>query len=671
MIKLTIDGRELEVQEGLTILQACEVAGVQIPRFCYHERLKIAGNCRMCLVDMEKSPKPVASCAMTVANGTVIHTNTPKVEQIRQEVMELLLINHPLDCPICDQGGECDLQDQAYRYGRNKGRFHENKRAVKDKYMGPLIKTHMTRCIHCTRCIRFMADIAGVEEIGVINRGEHSEITTYLEQAISSELSGNLIDVCPVGALTSKPYAYHARSWELSKTESVDVFDAMGCNIRVDSRGMTVMRILPKNNDDINEEWISDKARFACDGLRNQRLDVAYVRRQGKLVPTSVQEAIGVVAEQMKLHAPDIGVIAGPMVDCESLFMAKTLFNGLGSEYHDANVKGLYLNRLAPGNYLFNTTFAGLDIADLVMLFGTNVRHTAPVLNARIGRRVRQEGLRVAHIGVPSDQTYHIQELGNETQIIDELLSGKHPFSQALKSATKPVFIVGQGVLGHKSASDLVGQIHELAMSINGIRQDWNCYNILHDQASLTGALHLGFVSEQIAAAQMPKRLKLVYLLGVDNIPLEDKEAFVVYQGHHGDYSARFADVILPGAAYTEKDATYINIEGRAQHAFKAVKPPHEAMEDWALLRDLIAQCLPGHELSTLQSVYDLRRLNAFTALKLFLLFSCKKELNMLKPVQKTVIKSRLDPVNINFYMSDPISRASPTMAEILSCKQN
>ena len=511
MPKLTIDGKEIEIEDGLTVMQACEYAGTEIPHFCFHERLKIAGNCRMCLVDIEKSPKPVASCAMPAAEGMIVHTNSPRVKKAREGVMEFLLINHPLDCPICDQGGECDLQDQAFKYGKPSSRYSENKRSVKDKNLGPLVKTEMTRCIHCTRCIRFSTDVAGVPEMGAIGRGEHMEITSYLEKTLTSELSGNIIDLCPVGALTSKPYAFKARSWELESTESIDVMDAMGSNIRIDARGLEVMRILPKLNEDINEEWLSDKARFSYDGLKNQRLDRPYVKKNGKLQEASWDEAMGVVASA----GPQLGKIAalaGTTAPCETMFLLKKLLAELGSNLCDANQFGYKFDLSARGNYLFNTTIAGIEMADFCLLVGANPRQIAPVLNARIGKMVREGALTVARIGEVDDQTYKIMELGDNVEAViqrslrgdvgiqkksnKELdgLSSHSPMTDSLSAllskAKNPMIIVGDGVLTRPDAHAILSALHGLMPP----RENWNGFNILHNHASMVGALDLGFI---------------------------------------------------------------------------------------------------------------------------------------------------------------------------------
>lgn len=672
MAKLTINGNTLEVEDGLTLLQACEQAGVEIPRFCYHDRLKIAGNCRMCLVQVEKSPKPVASCAMPVANGMVVHTNTPYVQKAREGVMEFLLINHPLDCPICDQGGECDLQDQAFKYGKGKNRYEENKRAVVDKNLGPLITTHMTRCIHCTRCVRFMTDIAGVEELGAVNRGEHMEITSYLEKALTSELSGNVIDLCPVGALNSKPYAYKARKWELKNTESVDVFDAMGCNIRIDSRGMEVMRILPKINEDINEEWISDKSRFSYDGLKMQRLDRCYIKKNGKHIEASWQEALDLIAlKGKKLKGNQLGAIAGYFTDCETMFAMKSLLNKLDSSNHDFNQHGYYYDVSSRGNYLFNSSFAGVETADLILLIGTNVRLVAPALNARISKLVRFKGLKVARIGNADNQTYPIEELGDDASIIDSIISGKHKFSSKLKEAKNPIVIIGDGVYSREDAKNFQSRVLALCEKYGIIGEGRRNFNVLHNHASTLGALEIGFHPKEnsLSANEMIKKatngeMKLLFLLGADEVELtQSEECLVVYIGHHGDKMASKADVILPSAAYTEKNALFVNMEGRAQSTRLAVSPPNKAKEDWRII------CKIANEMGVnlkFNSQFEIRELlkeqsPVFTKIDNLV----PGDIIISKEKGKLSEEKVISPTN-SFYQTDSITRASVTMAKCI-----
>ncbi len=595
MATLTIDGKEITVEDGLTVLQACEEAGAEVPRFCYHDRLSIAGNCRMCLVEMEKSPKPIASCAMPAADGMVIHTNTPTVKKAREGVMEFLLINHPLDCPICDQGGECDLQDQAMAFGRDRNRFEENKRAVKDKNIGPLVKTIMTRCIHCTRCIRFATEVAGVEELGATGRGEETEVGTYVEKALSSELSGNIIDLCPVGALTSKPYSFTARPWELRKTETIDVMDAVGSNIRVDARGREVMRVLPRLNEEINEEWISDKTRFACDGLQRGRLDKPYVRQNGKLVPASWVQAFDAIANKLDgLDGAKIAALAGDLVDAEAMMALKDLMDAVGAPNIDCRQDGAKLDTTVRAGYLFNSGIAGIEDADALLLIGSNPRWEAPLVNARIRKRWLQGDFPVAAIGVPHDLTYPVEQLGTGPDALQALLAGGG-FADTLQGAERPMIIVGQGALARTDGDKVLHAARALAEAVGAVTDSWNGFNVLHSAAARVGGLDLGFVPgaggldrQGILDGAANGAIEVVYLLGADEIDMAPlKNAFVVYQGHHGDAGAAQADVVLPGAAYTEKPGTYVNTEGRVQRAFRAAFPPGDAREDWAIIRAL------------------------------------------------------------------------------------
>ena len=669
MVKMTIDGNEHEIDAGLTVLQACEQIGIEIPRFCYHERLSIAGNCRMCLVEMERSPKPIASCAMPVAEGMIIRTNTPAVQKMRKGVMEFLLINHPLDCPICDQGGECDLQDQAMAYGWDRSRYHENKRAVKDKDFGPLIKTIMTRCIHCTRCVRFATEVAGVPELGATGRGENTEIGTYVQHALTSELSGNMIDLCPVGALTNSPYAFHARSWELKKTESVDVMDALGSNIRVDARGPEVMRILPRLNEDVNEEWISDKTRFACDGLRRQRLDKPYVRTDGKLKPATWAEAFGAVAAAAKgLSGSQIAAIAGDLADCESMTALKDLMAGLGSPNLDCRQDGAKLDANVRCSYIFNSTVAGIDRASAVLLIGTNPRVEAPVLNARIRKRWTQGGLSVGVIGADTDMTYPTTHLGDGPDALQKLADGKGDFAKIMKDAERPMIIVGQDALARPDGAHILALARAVAEKFKAVGGDWNGFNVLHKAAARVGGLDIDFVPGEggldvqgIMAGAQSGAVKLVYLLGADEIDMARLGgAFVVYQGHHGDAGAHRADVILPGAAYTEKNATYVNTEGRVQLARLAVYPPGDAREDWTIVRALseaLGKKLPYDSLRQLRSrmvEINSNFLNVDKATP-----ATWHPFGTEGAVEPAPFASSVD----NFYMTDPISRASETMA--------
>jgi NADH-quinone oxidoreductase subunit G len=674
MAKVTIDGHEIEVPNGVTILQACQAAGVEIPHFCYHERLSIAGNCRMCLVEVEKAPKPVASCAMPVAEGMIVRTQSAKAKTAREGVMEFLLINHPLDCPICDQGGECDLQDEAMAYGRDHSRYHENKRAVAEKYMGPLVKTVMTRCIHCTRCIRFATEIAGVEELGATGRGEDMEITTYLEHSMTSEMSANVIDLCPVGALTSKPYAFSARSWELTKTESVDALDAVGSNIRIDARGPEVMRVLPRVNEEINEEWISDKTRFACDGLKRQRLDRAYVRRDGTLQVATWPEALRAAAD--RLGAGDgsrIAAIAGDMADVESMLALKELMLALGSPHFDCRQDGAKLDPTVRASYLFNTTIAGIERADACLLVGTNPRWEAPLVNARLRKRWLGGGFRIGQIGEPLDLNYRYEHIGAGPDTLQRIAEGADDAAKVLDGAKNPMIIVGMGALARPDGTAVLAAARQVAERYGMVRADWNGFNVLHRAASRVGGLDIGFVPqsqgrdlEGILDGAGKGLIDTVYLLGADEIDMArlgkpGEGPFVIYQGHHGDAGAHRADVILPGAAYTEKNGLYVNTEGRPQRGFRAVFPPGDAREDWKIIRAL-------SEAAGRQLTYDtLDQLRArLTAL--YPLFDSIDDI-VPAPWQAFGQPGRLDtapfksPIE-NFYMTDPISRCSETMAK-------
>jgi len=669
MPKLTIDGREIEVEDGLTVLQACEQIGIEIPRFCYHERLSIAGNCRMCLVEMERAPKPVASCAMPVGEGMVIRTNTPAVQKMRKGVMEFLLINHPLDCPICDQGGECDLQDQAFSYGTDRSRYSENKRAVEDKTFGPLIKAVMTRCIHCTRCIRFSSEIAGVPELGTTGRGEHIEVGTYIEKALTSELSGNMIDLCPVGALTSAPYAYTARPWELKKTESIDAMDAVGSNIRVDARGPEVMRVLPRLNEDVNEEWISDKTRFACDGLMRQRLDTPYVRRDGKLRPAGWDQAFAAIAEKLAgVDGSKVAAIAGDQACAESMTALKDLMTALGSPNIDCRQNGAKLDPSVRAGYLFNTTIAGIEDADACLMIGSNPRREAPVINARIRKRYLMGGFKVGVIGEAVDLSYAFDPLGAGAETLAQIADGSHAFAKVLENAEHPMLILGQGALMRSDGGAILRTARAVAEKFGMIRDDWNGFNVLHTAAARAGGLDLGFTPGPkgrdvagILDAAAAGDMDVVYLLGADEIDTRKLDkAFVIYQGHHGDNGAHAADVILPGAAYTEKNATYVNTEGRVQQANMAVFPPGDAREDWTILRALSS--VAGHQLPFDNLAQVRQRMAAINSV-----FDGGDGLESVTwgdfggkgDLQPGGFASAVE----NFYMTDPISRASETMA--------
>ena len=668
MPKLTINGQEVEVPAGTTVLQACQSAGVEVPHFCFHERLAIAGNCRMCLVEMEKSPKPVASCAMPAADGQVVYTNSAKAQRARKGVMEFLLINHPLDCPICDQGGECDLQDEAMAFGFDRGRFQENKRAVKDKNFGPLIKTQMTRCIHCTRCVRFATDVAGVSELGATGRGENMEIGTYIEHALTSELSGNMIDLCPVGALTSKPYAFVSRPWELRKTESVDVFDAVGSNIRIDARGPEVLRVLPRLNEDVNEEWLSDKGRFAIDGLMKRRLDKPYVRQNGKLVPVSWADAFGAIATRLKgVDGSKIAGIAGDLVDAEAMLALKDLLAGLGSPHLDCRQDGAQLPAERAG-YLFNTTIAGIDQADVVLFVGSNPRLEAPLINARFRKRYLLGGFKAAAIGPALDLTFPVIQLGEGPEVLADLADGNHSWIETLKGAKNPMIIVGQGALARADGAAVLELARKLADAAGVVREGWNGFNVLHTAAARVGGLELGFVPGAggrdvagILEGAQSGAIEVVYLLGADEIDTTRLgKAFVIYQGHNGDAGAARADVVLPGAAYTEKNGTYVNTEGRVQLGRLATFPPGDAREDWKILRALsepLGHKLPYDNLAQLRQ--RLIEVNPRFA-----------HVDEVVPAEWTAFGAAgptgagpfVYPIT-NYYMTDPVSRSSPTMA--------
>lgn len=671
MPKLTVNGQEVEFEQGMTVLQACELAGEEIPRFCYHERLSIAGNCRMCLVQIEGGPpKPAASCAMPAAEGMKVHTNTPMVDKARKGVLEFLLINHPLDCPICDQAGECDLQDETMMYGYSTSRFYENKRAVPDKNIGPLIKTEMNRCIHCTRCIRFSTEIAGTDELGAMGRGETMEVSTYVEKAVTSELSGNMIDLCPVGALTSKPYAFKARSWELKKTESIDVLDAVGCNIRVDTRGREVMRILPRLNEDINEEWIADKTRFAYDGLKMQRLDRPMLRKNGKLTPVSWDEAFQAVAKRLEGVAGNrVAALAGDLADAESMLLLKELVTSLGSGNLDCRQDGAKLDAAIRASYLFNTTIAGIEQADACLLVGTDPRYEAPLINARLRKRALKGKFQVASIGWKLDLTYPVEDLGNNPVVLKEILDGKHPFSFVLKNASNPMIIIGSAALKHQDGEAILAMARQIADNYGLVKEGWNGFNVLHLAAGRVGGLDVGFVPQQggrgtdeILDAMEAGEVEIAYLLGADELDMSRfGKAFVIYQGHHGDAGAHRADVIFPGAAYTEKDATYVNTEGRVQRTAIASFPPGDAIEDWKIIKklsDILAKPLPY---DTLEAVREkLAQVNPAFA-----------QVNEVLPVDWVAFGKSGVVGNVpfeksieNFYMTDPVSRASATMAK-------
>jgi NADH-quinone oxidoreductase subunit G len=686
MPKIIINDTEHDFPDGITLIQACDLAGVEIPRFCYHERLSIAGNCRMCLVEVVGMPKPVASCAMSVNDLRPSHDGTPPTiltesettKKAQEGTLEFLLINHPLDCPICDQGGECDLQDQTVAFGFDAGRFQDNKRAVEDKYLGPLIETYMTRCIHCTRCVRFMTEVAGVQELGAIGRGEDLEITTYLEHGMQSNLSGNVVDLCPVGALTSKPYAFLARPWELTKTPSIDVMDALGSSIRVDARGREVLRILPRINDAVNEEWISDKARHVWDGLRTQRLDQPYVRRRNKLAPCTWDEAFAAIAKKLNgLDGAKFGAIAGDLAAAEEMFALKELANALRSPNVDCRQDGTKLDpALGRASYLFNTTIGGIEDADAVLFIGTDPRIEAPVLNARIRKRwTRLETkLPVGLIGTEVDLTYDYDYLGAGPDTLAKVADGSHAFAKVLTDVEKPMIVLGQATLARPDGAAVLALAAKIAKDAGAIADGWNGFNVLHTAASRVAGLDLGFVPgkggldvEGMLDTAGKGDLEVVYLLGADEIDMDRLgDAFVIYQGSHGDRGAHRADVILPGAAYTEKDGTYVNTEGRAQMTARAIFPPGDAREDWKILRALSA--VLGHTLP-FDSLQELRSKMYEAQPKLALL-------DLVEPADTSAIESlaassakpgkeRFGLVIDDYYLSNPIARASAIMANL------
>ena len=667
MPKAKVNGVEVEFEPGMTVLQVAELAGEEIPRFCYHERLSIAGNCRMCLVEVKPGPpKPQASCALPAADNQEIFTNSPMVKKAREGVLEFLLINHPLDCPICDQGGECDLQDETLGYGRDDTRYQENKRAVEEKYMGPLVKTVMTRCIQCTRCVRYVTEIAGVPEIGMISRGEDAEITTYLEQAIHSEMTGNVVDLCPVGALTHKPWAFNYRPWELKKTETVDVHDAVGANIRVDARGAEVMRVLPRTNEAVNEEWIDDKTRYAVDGLMRQRLDRPYIRKNKKLVPATWAEAFDAIAAKVKKAPADrIGVIAGDLQDAESMKAALDLFTALGSSNIDCRQDGMVLGAGPRESWLFNTTIAGLEQADAIMLIGTNPRLEAPLVNARLRKSWLATGVKIGLVGEKADLNYDFAYVGAGPSALQAMFD-----SHAAIKAQKPAFIVGAGVLNRDDAPALLHAIGEGAAKFGVVKDGWNGFNVLHTAASRVGGLDLGFVPGKggLTAKEMVKAgaLDVLFLLGADEIATADSDAFVVYLGTHGDAGAHRADVILPAAAYTEKAGFYVNMEGRVQMANRAVFPKGEAREDWAILRalsDRLGHTLPYDSLAALRKklITDHPTFGQVDYAPGSI--PAKLDLAKLGKKGKTADSAFVSPI-ADFYQTNPIARASVTMAE-------
>ncbi len=667
MLKLKVNDTEVEVEDGLTVLQACEKAGVEIPRFCYHEKLSIAGNCRMCLVELEKSPKPIASCAMPAADGMVIKTNTPTVEKSRKGVMEFLLANHPLDCPVCDQGGECDLQDQSMFYGIDKSRFKENKRFVPDKNMGPLIKTQMTRCIHCTRCIRFATEIAGVPELGAIGRGEDMQITTYLEKSVQSELSGNVIDLCPVGALTSKPYVFEARPWELKKTETIDVMDAVGSNIRVDTYDWEVKRVLPIINEDINEEWISDKTRYACDGLLNQRLDVPYIKYNKKFEKASWSEVYKIIKSKIEnTQKNKICGLVGDLVNMESSFIFKEFFERtLNNNNYDYRSSPSFIDNSERENYLFNSKINGIEESDLILLIGTNPRFEATMLNARIRKAYRNNNLKIVSLNNIGDLTYPYQKLDGKTQTIKDLFENKNEIAKDILKSKKPMIILGESFLKLKSAKYLFFSLKDFLFKNNKFTKDWSPFNILSTDAATIGSLDLDIVdkSNSLLSNLYKNKFEIIYLLGQDNLEFNKKNEFVIYQGSHGDKGAEIADIILPGSAYTEQSGYYTNLEGKIQKAYKASYPPGDAKEDWQIINDL------AEHMNNRRLFNDKEELESsmFNYLKLK---KEKEKSNLSEKINQEIFQSEdLIVKDRDYYFSNVIARSSKTMMDCYNSK--
>ena len=669
MQKLKINNIDIEIEEGLTVLQACEKAGVEIPRFCYHERLSIAGNCRMCLVEMEKSPKPIASCAMPAIDGMNIKTNTPLVEKARKGVMEFLLANHPLDCPVCDQGGECDLQDQSMFYGVDKSRFKENKRQVPEKNLGPLIKTIMTRCIHCTRCIRFATEVAGVEELGAIGRGEDMQITTYLEKSMESEMSGNVVDLCPVGALTSKPYVFEARPWDLKKTETIDVMDAVGSNIRVDTYEWEVKRVLPRINEDINEEWISDKTRHACDGLLNQRLDTPYIKKDGTLIKSSWKEAFELIKNKILQTSSDkISGFVGDMINMEASYIFKELLSKVfKTEWYESRSDHYYLNTYNRENYLFNSKIKCIEESDLIILIGTNPRFEATILNARIRKAYVKNKTEIFSLNNVGDLTYPYKLINGDTETIKNISEDNHELSEKIKKANKPLIIFGQSYLLLKSSVYTLELLKSFLLKNNKISNEWNALNLISNDASTVGSIDLGIYNNKNNENEVLKNLQnnsyeVVYLLGADNLNFNKKNEFIIYQGSHGDKGAELADIILPSAAFTEQDGFYTNLEGVMQKAYKASYPPGEAKEDWQVINEL-------SKYISSKNLYDSKESLEKNMTNYLNLHNSKN--NNSTKFENNFTKEKIFIKDIDYYYSNAIARASKTMSECRKEKIN
>jgi len=671
MLKLKVNDIDVEVEEGLTVLQACEKVGVEIPRFCYHEKLSIAGNCRMCLVEMEKSPKPVASCAMPAAEGMNIKTNTEFVEKARKGVMEFLLANHPLDCPVCDQGGECDLQDQSMFYGVDKSRFKENKRSVSEKNMGPLIKTQMTRCIHCTRCVRFATEIAGVSEIGAIGRGEDMEITTYLEQSMQSELSANVVDLCPVGALTSKPYVFEARPWELKKTESIDVMDAIGSNIRVDTYDWEVKRILPITNEDINEEWISDKTRYACDGLLHQRLDTPFIKYNGKFEKASWDEVYKIIKSKFENTSKEkICGFVGDLTSMETSYIFKEFFDRtLDINNYESRSDNRFLDTSKRENYLFNSRISGIEESDFILLVGTNPRYEATILNARIRKSYLNNNTKIISLNDLGDLTYPYESLDGQTQSLRDIFEGNSEISNQIKESKKPLIIIGESLLNSNSSKYLFNKIKEFLIENNKITADWNSLNILSCDASTVGNCDLGLVNQENRLLNDLKdhKFDIIYLAGQDNLHFDKKDEFIIYQGSHGNKGAEIADIILPGSAYTEQDGYFTNLEGKMQKAQKASYPPGDAKEDWQIINEL-AEFMNNRKLFNDKDELENSMFNYLN------LQREKQDSSTTKNENSPKIEFKNENLKIyikDYYFSNVIARSSKTMIECNNSKIN
>ena len=668
MPKLKVNDIEVEVEDGLTVLQACEKAGAEIPRFCYHEKLSIAGNCRMCLVEMEKSPKPIASCAMPAAEGMNIKTNTAFVEKARKGVMEFLLANHPLDCPVCDQGGECDLQDQSMFYGVDKSRFKENKRSVPEKYMGPLIKTQMTRCIHCTRCVRFATEVAGVSELGAIGRGEDMQITTYLEQSMQSELSANVIDLCPVGALTSKPYVFEARPWELKKTETVDVMDAVGSNVRVDTYDWEVKRVLPLINEDINEEWISDKTRYACDGLLNQRLDTPFIKYNGKFEKASWDEVFKIIKSKFENSSKEkICGFVGDLTNMETGYIFKEFFDRtLSNHNYDSRSDNRYVNVKERENYIFNSSINGIEDADLIFLIGSNPRYEATILNARIRKAFVNNNTKIISLNDVGDLTYPYESLDGQTQSIKNIFEGSDEISKKIIDAKHPMIIMGESLLKLNSANYLFNLIKDFLNKNNKFTDNWNPLNILSCDASTVGNFDLGIINNDINLTKDLKsnKFEIVYLVGQDNLEFDKKDEFIIYQGSHGDKGAEIADIILPGSAYTEQDGHFTNLEGKIQKAYKASYPPGDAKEDWQIINEL-AEVMNNRKLFNDKDELESSMFNFLKLQKEKEIVDSKEQLNSNFQNEKLNIQVK------DYYFSNVIARSSKTMIECNNSKLN